>query len=125
MKPKNMLFATWLVAVLSTTASAQDGNELLRQCEDTIVDANSLYDHDKIRIFSAGACFGLMQGITHLNLFYQNKKNPLFCLPGDGITNGQAARVVIKYLRDHPEKLHEIGSLLAIAAFVQAFPCNK
>jgi hypothetical protein len=51
-------------------------------------------------------------------------KKALFCTPESGITNDQAARVVVKYLREHPERLHEKESLLAMAAFAEAFPCK-
>jgi hypothetical protein len=46
------------------------------------------------------------------------------CIP-IGVSTGQGARVVIKYLRDHPEQLHEDGPILTFNALIAAFPCTK
>ncbi len=56
-----------------------------------------------------------MQRMTQTNLAYQSvlNDNAQFCLPAGGITNGQAARIVVKYLRDHPEDLHRNEFVLA------------
>jgi hypothetical protein len=72
-------------------------------------------------------CAGFMQGIINTNLVYQQvlKSSSQFCLPPDGITNTQAARVVVKYLREYPEELHRHEFVLALWAFKAAFPCEK
>ena len=46
-----------------------------------------------------------------------------FCLPGDGIPVIQAVRVVVKYLSDNPQDLHEDGMALTINALKASFPC--
>ena len=78
--------------------------------------------------FGAGSCLGLMYGILVMKTFYvtnTQKGRILFCAP-DGVISGQAARIVIKYLRDHPEELHQPDYALTIAALHAAFPCpNK
>jgi len=67
-------------------------------------------------------------GILVMKTFYvtnTQKGRILFCAP-DGVISGQAARIVIKYLRDHPEELHQPDYALTIAALHAAFPCpNK
>ncbi len=123
MKAINVLFATLLFAMLSTTALAQDGNELLRWCENSLSD-EKIISSGVSSAFNAGLCLGMMQGITNLNVFYEQTKKSLFCLPSS-IKNEQAARIVINYLNEHPEKLDQDGTLLAILAFVKAFPCKK
>ena len=47
----------------------------------------------------------------------------MLCLP-DGVTNGQQRAVVLKYLRDHPERLHELRSKLVRDALQKAWPCK-
>jgi Rap1a immunity proteins len=47
-----------------------------------------------------------------------------FCEPDDTITNGQALRVVVKFLRAHPELLHLPEVVLVVRAFSEAFPCK-
>lgn len=41
-----------------------------------------------------------------------------------GVDIGQMARVLVKWLRDHPERLHERPSVLTIDALKDAFPCR-
>lgn len=116
-----------VVGILLLPASAfADGNELLKQCG-TVV---AFLDGAKVDISKDGLvqfCFGFMQGITQTNLVYQKVLNDSahFCLPDGGVTNGQAARIVVKYLRDHPEDLHRNEFVLAFWAFKEAFPCEK
>jgi hypothetical protein len=45
------------------------------------------------------------------------------CIP-DEASILQLARVLVKWLREHPEKLHEPKSTLTLAAFEDAFPCQ-
>ena len=44
------------------------------------------------------------------------------CFP-DKAPTGELARVLVKWLRYHPERLHEGKSFLAIEAFRSAFSC--
>jgi hypothetical protein len=45
------------------------------------------------------------------------------CIP-DQAPILQLARVLVKWLREHPERLHELKSILTTAAFRDAFPCQ-
>lgn len=47
------------------------------------------------------------------------------CIPEGVTSTGQIALVLVKYLRDHPERLHESRGLLAFKALEAAFPCPK
>ena len=105
-----------------------DGNTLLKQSGLAI----SLMDGPKPKLSTESFgemmfCIGFLQGITNLNLVYQNvlKSNAQFCLPEDGIENGQAARIVVKFLRNYPEELHKHELALSILALKEAFPCKK
>ena len=112
-----LLFPAWSYA---------DGKELLKRC-DLLV---SYMDSDKPDISFSGDmmfCAGFMQGITNTNLLYQQvlKSDAQFCLPELGISNSQAARIVVKHLRDYPEELHRNEFVLAIWALNVVFPCKK
>lgn len=53
-------------------------------------------------------------------------KHSLFrqvCLP-EGVKNGQLAKIVVKYLTDHPEYLHRDEFELVREAFHAYFPCS-
>lgn len=103
-----------------------DGNELLKRCGLLV----SYMDGETSDIPPSGEmmfCAGFMQGITNMNLLYQEvlKSDAQFCLPEWGISNSHAARIVVKHLRDHPEELHRNEFVLAIWALNVAFPCKK
>ena len=107
-------------------ASGNDGNELLADCNLVI----RMMDDDGVvpsatEALKVGRCLGMMQGITSLNMVYQvkDRDSALFCLPSNGMSAGQAARIVVKYMRDNPRELHNNGSLVVIAALKDAYPC--
>jgi hypothetical protein len=43
-------------------------------------------------------------------------------LPIDG---HQAVMIVEKYMREHPDELHEAADILVVAALISTFPCKK
>jgi len=45
------------------------------------------------------------------------------CIPAE-VSFNEAAKVVIKYLNDHPEKLHMADTVLIRTALVEAYPCK-
>jgi hypothetical protein len=47
-----------------------------------------------------------------------------YCIPAN-VSILQMSRVVVKYLRDHPERLHETSGILVHAAMHDAFPCPE
>lgn len=112
-----------LVAIWFPKARA-DGNGLLAECN-LVVRAMDNGEMPSTRDgLKVGKCLGLVQGITNLNMVYQvtDRGSALFCLPDDGINNGQAARIVVKYMKENPSELHKEDSLIAIAAFIDAYP---
>jgi len=52
-----------------------------------------------------------------------SKSPDMTCIP-DKVSQPQLARVLVKWLRDHPERLHESVSILSGDAFKSAFPCQ-
>jgi hypothetical protein len=47
-----------------------------------------------------------------------------FCFP-HGVTPDHAVRVVVKWLGDHPARLHEDAIKLVLDALKENFPCHK
>lgn len=107
-------FFILLVCCFITNTQAQDGNKLLQQCTAALDEkvSDPLY---------AGYCFGYIEGVRMAISVYSPK---VFCLPSGGITNGQAVRVVKKYLEDHPAKLHLDSFVLTVVSFKEAYPCK-
>lgn len=46
------------------------------------------------------------------------------CLP-NGVTLGQSAQVVKKYMGEHPERLHRWADEIVLEAVTAAWPCRK
>ncbi len=87
-------------------------------------DGSSLLEHCNSRTaVGGGICFGFIIGAA--DSF--NCKQPI--LDGfrwhspKGAKAGQIEKVVVKYLNEHPEKLHLSASSLVAAALSEAFPC--
>jgi hypothetical protein len=121
----SLVFLVIGFSIISISNVSADGNDLLRECSkvETAKDDVTLDFEDGLAL---GQCLGMMQGITNLNTIYELalQKNALFCNPEQGITNGEAAKIVVKYLNNNPQKFHEPKIELAIQAFREAFPCK-
>jgi len=112
----------WILAMLLSSSVTwahpskgyTDGNDLRDQCGAAIA---------KDAGFGAGACLGFIEGFRQLAVMTQPVTNlKLLCLP-DGVPNGQLAKVIVKYLDQHPEKLHLPAAQLMYDATDDAFPC--
>ncbi len=131
-KMKNYFVAVifFLVCTSSAFGASTDGNEVLGKCQTAIrvVDEGRLSQSDSS---DSMWCMGWIEGVLDMNRLSElmvetgvsKKGDPYFCAP-DGIQVGQAVRVVVKYLQDHPEQLHARGIVLAVAALQKAFPCK-
>ena len=88
--------------------------ELLKYCKS---------DEPVARIY----CKGYIGGILEAGLVFSHQhsvKAKPFCPPLDGVKPPQALMVVVKYLEDHPGKLHIESVFLVIDALADAFPCS-
>lgn len=111
-------------AILPLNAFATDGNKLLTDCKA----ANSIQDtgNDPSRNFlGVGYCLGRIEGISVMNfiLLEKGSNSAMFCKP-KGVTIGQMTRIVVRYLEEHPEKLHIDPSFLIVLALGDAYPCK-
>ncbi|MNR32810.1 hypothetical protein D3C85_1504300 [compost metagenome] len=52
-------------------------------------------------------------------------KDQRICLPANGVSNGQAARIVVKLMEEHPAQMSEDDGVLITVALRLAFPCKK
>ena len=96
-----------VLVLLSTTSSAMaDGNDDLAGCK-----AATGPD--------AAFCMGIVEG-----LMWSLPGWGVVCLP-KGVTTEQGLKVLVKYMDDHPEELHEKTAELAARAFVKAWPCSR
>ncbi|HHF2947597.1 Rap1a/Tai family immunity protein [Vibrio sp. Vb2110] len=101
--------------------SYADGNDLLDNC----LAAEKFMDTQEMNNpFGIGVCFGMVQGVRNTMSILGKNKVVEACLPKNGITNGQATRIVVSYLKRNPAILHYDEVLLTMAAFGEAYPCK-
>jgi len=102
-----------------------DGNDLLRKCNAVILAADSGIKFSTDSYTDIGWCLGYVEGVRNTAHIYQAifKDNKVYCIP-QGVENGQIIRVILKYLNDHPNMLHEHESLLTMMAIREAFTCE-
>jgi hypothetical protein len=126
----------WTVAFLSVSGClvAQsdwtgDGNTLLRTCSLAV----RIFDGEKLSSGDAvdgGFCLGYIMGSHDMDIAVQvmeeHEKTTLMkhsCVPSNAST-AQVVRVVVKYLRDNPERLNMPASVLITDAVRSSFPCK-
>ena len=102
-----LLAAALVVALLPTPVLAEIGFNW---------DGNSLKELCGGDAYAKGFCQGYITGTSKLTV------SPA-CFP-DGVTLGQITDIMIKYMNDHPEKLHLASGLLVTIALQEAFPCE-
>ena len=114
------------LGMFSTRSHAQDtGVDLQEECQ-VALSPNTAGDYQK-----AAHCFGYVSGAAFAITMWEgtNKEKHLgledvpACLPKNG-TNHEYVRVVLHYLDEHPNKLHESYGILVFLALRDAYPCH-
>jgi hypothetical protein len=106
---------------------AADGNRLLESCTSSVQFMDNGSFSEGTQSAQAIWCVGYVTGILDaLDLARRLSDAPGVkiypCLAG--VTSGQAIRVIVKYLRENPEKLQQRALPLSLAALQRAFPCK-
>ena len=108
-----------LAGVFSCKARAEQdmrsGNFFIPHCEHYLTD-NIQYD------VWDGDCSGILSALLYFDRSLTSDVR--FCSP-KGVTQGQAARVVLSFLRANPARLHEDFRALAVTALHRAWRCPK
>jgi hypothetical protein len=90
----------------------QSGNRLLPACKKIVSGSNA--------DFGMGLCLGMLSGIA--GVAHLLPEDARYCPTG---TMGQTVRIVVKYMEDHPQVLHQDFQFIALAALRQSWPCRK
>ncbi len=122
MKTNRKYIATLMCLLLLPSIGYTDGNKLLEQClpSERFLDSQEVPDN----ALDAGVCAGFLQGVRNTMYVMSYNRSIKACMP-DGVSNGQALRIVTAYLKKHPESLHEHEAILTVKAFSEAYPCKK
>src|SRR6187200_2722005 len=109
-----MLFLVGSIQALQAQTDYQwSGNAFLPYCQDAVEQRQNSV---------AGICLGY---VAAASLYGAHMREPLRnCVPAE-LPTGQKIGVVIKYLEDHPTRLHEPFSVLVLEALRAAWPCKR
>ena len=121
---KRLMLAVVLV-VGSQSASARDfysGNKMLEFCRAGLTSNSDLTAEDAVY---GPTCFGFAAGINDSQSVFVafGAVHAFWCMP-EGVSLSQLARVIVKYMEEHPEELHFAAGDLAAHAFMDTFPCE-
>lgn len=111
--------ATFILCLVfcGKASASPSGTELQSKCKTALKDQADAFD--------GGYCAGFIDGVMSQTLVEAKAGFDVpFCLPTGG-SMGQIVQVFVKYLDDHPERLHEPASLLLVESLAKAFPCHK
>lgn len=133
---KSATFVLALSIVLAMPALAQkyidvaeSGNNFVEICSAIDKDPARANEADFSKI---GTCLGFMSGlrdgiemsITIVKHDEGSLQDLGVCLP-DGVETGQIVHVVMKYIKENPERAHIRSAMLYVEANAKAFPCAK
>jgi hypothetical protein len=120
-----MAAAIALAGMLVSGAALADGNKLLEVCQQA-VRAMDKVPTPSIDLLGVGRCIGMVEGVRNTMVIFKSAlpDNLKVCFPKQGINNGQATRILEKFLHDNPAMLDQDETFLTIMAFKQAYPCE-
>jgi hypothetical protein len=127
---KYVCCAALLFGLFGAGAAAQDfssktGADLLAQCQ--LVGRPDL---NTLEMMSSLQCVSYLRGMANTLVIWKafsdarNKANPPQACAPDGVIPQELAMVVVKFLNDHPTKLHDEYGIVAFSALVDAYPCK-
>jgi len=119
-----------IMTAIPAMAVKRTGNDLLVDCAN-LIKTESIESVNKEKLLGIGYCIGLIDGLVTFNYVYEavleregNSTMVQMCLP-QRISTRQSAEIIVKYLQDNPNRLHQSGQALAAQALVTAYPCNQ
>lgn len=107
------------MCVLTAAPSLAAADDTHKTAGSLLTDCGAEHPADGVEAFWKGHCLGMIEGMS----VALNATSSGVCLP-DGVETGQLERVVIKWLQDHPERLHKSRLIEVRSALTAAFPCK-
>ncbi len=113
-----------LAMLMASPVKAANGEKLLNDCNNIIKYQQNKSDKT-VSTVGAGSCFGYIGATidTHSSLVEYFNRDKLFCSPPN-LKSGDAARLVVNYVKKYPQKVNVLASDLVLEALIEAFPCK-
>lgn len=106
----------FLAVMAPGAAQAQriTGAILLEHCQNRLAGSGG---------FESGLCIGTMAGALEAHDTLSARDERLYCMGNKSITNDHAVRIVVQWLKEHPDQLQRSAATAVVFAMRDAFPC--
>jgi hypothetical protein len=118
-----------VTTMVPAMAVERSGNDLLVDCTN-LIKTESIESVSQDYVLGMGYCIGIIDGFVTFNYIYESvlqaegKIDLLqMCLP-ERISTRKLATVIVKYIAEKPDQLHNSGQALAAQALVASYPCE-
>jgi hypothetical protein len=109
----------------------ESGNAFLQVCAGSFDRADSPTSQTDTEVINGVACMSFLRGldegvnfgIQFADMSTKQQSPSPWCTP-DNVTAVQGGRILVKYIRAHPETSNQRTSVLALYAYRDAFPCQ-
>ena len=129
---KHLAIITALRAAMTTPmamAVERSGNDLLVACTN-LIKTESIESVADDHLLGMGYCIGIIDGFVTFNYIYEsvlqaegNIELLQMCLP-QRISTRKLATVIVTYIAENPDQLHNSGQALAAQALISHYPCG-
>ncbi|HKK15745.1 MAG TPA: Rap1a/Tai family immunity protein [Gammaproteobacteria bacterium] len=107
--------------------SKLDGHQLLEKCQvavNYLDNGESTNDMESVR-YCDDYLTGFREAENVKRIYMPGFYSPGYCLPRSGVSNGDAARVVVSYLKTHEQELNQRATDLLRDALIDGYPCTN
>ena len=121
-----MILRLAILTLLIGLAGSASGQEVKR-ADELLWNCNGTASSEAEALLGKAICDGYVDGFIdsyRVSTTYYGQPDA-FCLPATGISIDQAIRVIVRYLEEHPNELHQSARSSVFLALRTAFPCGR
>ena len=115
------LLGLFIVPSARAQRPIESANEILPGCRAFLMISQGSAAVGELGQIRGGVCAGKVSALLNVADMFEPKFR--FCKP-EGVTVGQAIQVILKRLEGNPEVWHQLFDTLALAVFVDVWPCQ-
>jgi hypothetical protein len=123
---KRVAIALWCLAATSSIVTGEPALEMVSRCSESFASPQLEGQYVTVKHTEAtGWCWGAFEVLQKIIVFTDDGKMPLLhvCAPTTS-TRVQLIKIFLAYANQHPEKLHQEFTRVAVNSLKAAFPCK-
>lgn len=126
MRAALLALALSLAPTLAPADAKASAADMLTKCKQWEYYTDSGLSIAPDAVLNVGLCLGFFSAWNGVaRMFGGSPQSALGVCRPPNVTNGQMARIFVKYAQNHPEQLHEGEGIVALYAISEAFPCPR